>query len=155
VAEYEALVLGLRVVKEIGIEEVAVFRDAELIIEQVRNAYRAKQPQLKNYKDEVWDLIDNIKHWKVFEDDLEIKKFLQSVDEFSTLQIDQDPDLESHCHPEVFLNKIANHHIIHLPSNHTPKGLVPLERLFDGNDVLVKSRVSDEDVDTMGFNIGT
>jgi hypothetical protein len=91
---------------------------------------------------------DNIKHWKVFKDDLEIKKFLQSVDEFSALNIDQDPDLESHPHPEIFLNKIANHHIIHLPSNHIPKGLVPLERLFDGNDVAVKGRVSNGDVDT-------
>ena len=36
---------------------------------------------------------DNIKHWKVFEDDLEIKNFLQAVDEFSELHIDQDPDL--------------------------------------------------------------
>jgi ribonuclease HI len=42
-----------------GIEEVAVFGDAELIIQQVRNAYRAKHPRLRNYKNEVWDLIDN------------------------------------------------------------------------------------------------
>jgi hypothetical protein len=98
---------------------------------------------------------DNIKHWKVFEDDLEIKKFLQSVDEFSTLHINQDPDLESHPHPEVFLNKIANHHIIHLPSNHISKGLVPLERLLDGNDVAVKGRVSNEYVDTTECNIDT
>jgi hypothetical protein len=31
-AEYEALVLGLRAVKEMGIEEVAVFKDEELIV---------------------------------------------------------------------------------------------------------------------------
>jgi hypothetical protein len=91
---------------------------------------------------------DNIRHWKVFEDDLEIKKFLQSVDEFSALHIDQDPDLKSHPHPKVFLNEIANHHIIHLPSNHIPKGLVPLEILFNGNDVALKGRVSNEDVGT-------
>jgi hypothetical protein len=71
------------------------------------------------------------------------------------LHIDQDPDLESHPHPEIFLNKIANHHIIHLPSNHIPKGLVPLERLFDGNDVAVKGRVSNGDVDTAECNIDT
>jgi hypothetical protein len=35
---------------------------------------------------------DNIKHWKVFEEDLEIRKFLELVDEFSTLHIDQDHD---------------------------------------------------------------
>jgi ribonuclease HI len=32
VAEYEALVLGLRAAKEMGIKEVTVFGDAELII---------------------------------------------------------------------------------------------------------------------------
>jgi hypothetical protein len=206
VAEYEALVLGMRAAKERGIEEVAVFGDAELIIQQVKNASWAKHPRLRGYKNEVWDLIDNfvstfnisfiprrentlvdslavsasllriplppkikygveiryrpfvldnIKHWKVFKDDLEIEKFLQSVDEFSALHIDQEPDLESHPHPEVFLNKIANHHIIHLPSNHIPKGLVPLERLFDGNVVAVKGRVSNGDDDTVECNIGT
>jgi ribonuclease HI len=196
VAEYEALVLGLRVAKDMGIMEVEVFRDVELIVQQVKNAYRAKHPWLRSYKNEVWDLIDNffsafnisfvpreentlvdsqvvssslfriplppnikydveisympsvpdnIKHWKVFEDDLEIKKFLESVDEFSALHIDQDPDPEGDPHPEVFLNKIATHHIVHLLSNHIPKGLVPLEIFFDGNDVEVKGKVSNED----------
>jgi ribonuclease HI len=142
-AEYEALVLGMRAAKEMGIEEIAIFGDAELIIQQVRNAYRAHNPRLRNYRNEVWDLIDNfflafnisfiprgentladslavsasvlkfplppmvkndvdiryrpsvpdnVKHWKVFEDDLELERFLQSVDEFSALHIDQDPD---------------------------------------------------------------
>ena len=90
---------------------------------------------------------DNIKHWKVFEDDLEIKKFLESVDEFSALHIDQYPNPEGNPHPEVFLNKISSHHTFHLPINHIPKGLVPLERLFDGNDVAVKGRVSADDAD--------
>jgi hypothetical protein len=177
-----------------------------VIIQQVRNAYWAKHPRLRSYKNEVWDLIenffsafnisfipreknaladslavsaslfriplspkrkydieiryrpavpDNVKHWKVFEDNLEMKNFLQAVDEFSALHIDQDPDLEGHPCPEVFLNKTSNHHIIHLPSNHIPKGLVPLERLFDGNDVAIKGEVSNEGVDLVECNIGT
>jgi hypothetical protein len=44
VAEYEALVLGLRVAREMGIQEVAVFKDAELVVQQIRNAYQAKNP---------------------------------------------------------------------------------------------------------------
>jgi hypothetical protein len=100
-------------------------------------------------------ILDNIKHWKVFEDDLEIEKFLQSVNEFSALHIDHDLDLKIHPHPKVFLNKISNHHIIDLPHNHIPKGLVPLERLFNGNDVEVKGRVSNGDDDTTECNIGT
>jgi ribonuclease HI len=59
VGEYEALVLGLRDTKEMRIEEVAVFRDVDLIVQQIINAYRAKHPRIRSYKNEVWDLIDN------------------------------------------------------------------------------------------------
>ena len=90
---------------------------------------------------------DNVKHWKVFEDDLEIKRFLETVDEFSALHIDQDPDSEINPHAGAFLNKIVDHHIVQLPSNHIPKELVPLERLFDKNDVAEKVKVTNEDVD--------
>jgi hypothetical protein len=98
---------------------------------------------------------DNVKHWKVFEDDLEIKTLLETVDEFSTLHIDQDQDSESNPHTNVFLNKIANHHIVQLPRNHILKGLVTLEILFDINDVAVKVRVSTDDADVTECNIGT
>jgi hypothetical protein len=83
----------------------------------------------------------------VFEDDLELKNFLETIDEFSAMHIDQDHDPEITPHADVFLNKIANHHIVKLPSNHIPKGLVPLEILFDGNDVALKGKVSTNDVD--------
>jgi hypothetical protein len=33
---------------------------------------------------------DNVKYWKVSEDDLELKFFLETVDEFYALHIDQD-----------------------------------------------------------------
>ena len=58
VAEYEALVLGLRATKDMGIEELSVFGDAELIFHQIKNIYQDKHPQLGSYKNEVWDLID-------------------------------------------------------------------------------------------------
>jgi hypothetical protein len=98
---------------------------------------------------------DNVKYWKVFEDDLELKNFLETVDEFSALHIDQDHDSEITHHADVFLNKIAKHHIVQLPSNHIPKGLVPLERLFDRNDVAMKGKVSIDDVDINECNLGT
>jgi ribonuclease HI len=206
VAEYEALILGFRDAKDMGISEISMFGDAELIVQQIINIYQAKHPQLRSYRNEVWNLIDsffsafnisfilrednvmadslaiseinfrvplpsklgydvevrygpsvldNIKYWKVFEDDLEIIRFLESVDEFSTLHIDQDHDFEGDPPPDVFLNKISNHHIVHLPSNHIPKGLVPLDRLFDGSDVAVKFKGPTEDVDVAECNIGT
>jgi hypothetical protein len=48
----------------------------------------------------------------VFEDDHEIKRFLETIDEFSALQVDQDPDAEINPHDDAFLNKIDNHHIV-------------------------------------------
>jgi ribonuclease HI len=205
VAKYQALVLGLRDVKDMGIEELAAFGDVKLIVHQVKNIYQDKHPTLKTYRNEVWDLIDNfflafnisfipreenivvdssdvsashfkiplppklkydvevryrpsvldnIKHWRMFEDDLEIKIFLESIDEFSALHIDQDHDSEGDPHADVFLNKIDNHHIVHIPSNHIPKGLIHLEILFDGNDVAVKFKGPTEGVDIAECNIG-
>jgi hypothetical protein len=54
-----------------------------------------------------------------------------------------------------FLNKIVNHHIVQFPSNHIPKGLVPLERLFDMNDVAVKVKGLTNDADVTECNVGT
>jgi hypothetical protein len=96
---------------------------------------------------------DNVKHWKVFEDDQEIEKFLQSIDDFSTLHIAKDPDEEPGHHPDELLNKVVDHQIIQLPSNHIPRGQIPLERLFDGNDVAIKGRISGDDADTTECNI--
>jgi ribonuclease HI len=206
VAEYEALVLGLRAAKEMGIQEVAVFGDAELIVQQIRNAYQAKHPRLKSYRNELWDLIDsffsafnisfvprekntvadslatsarnfkvplppkfrydvevkyrpsipnNVKHWKVFEDDLEIKRFLETVEEFSAMHIDQDSVSKEKLDDGNFLSKIAERDIVKLPNNHIPRGLVPLERIFDRNDVALKGKILDDDADTTQCNIGT
>jgi hypothetical protein len=98
---------------------------------------------------------DNVKHWKVFEDDLEVKRFLETVEEFSKMHIDQDVVSEEDPDGGNLLNTIAGSDIVQLPSNHIPRGLVPLERLFDSNDVSVKEKISEEDTDTIQCNIGT
>jgi ribonuclease HI len=59
VAEYEALVLGLRVAKDMGIKEISMFGDTELIVNQIINLYQSRHPKLRTYRKEVWDLIDN------------------------------------------------------------------------------------------------
>jgi hypothetical protein len=74
------------------------------------------------------------------------------VDELYDLQIDQAQDTKESPHVDIFLNKIVDHHIVQLPSNHIPKGLVPLERLFDRNDVSIKIKSSTGDVDVTECN---
>jgi hypothetical protein len=59
IAEYESLVLGLRTTKDMAIESLVVFSDSKLIINQVKRIYQAKKQRLKQYMNEVWDLVDN------------------------------------------------------------------------------------------------
>jgi ribonuclease HI len=47
ISEYEALLLGLKVAKDMGIDKLSVFGDSELIIHQLKNIYQAKQQRLK------------------------------------------------------------------------------------------------------------
>jgi hypothetical protein len=98
---------------------------------------------------------ENVKNWKVFENDIEIKRFLETVEEFSALHIDQDSASEEDSQADTFLNKIVDNHIVQLPRNHIPKGLVPLERLFENNDVALKGQISKDNTDTTECNIGT
>ena len=51
--------MGLRVAKDMGIEEISVFGDAEMIVQQIRSIYQDKNPRLRSYRNEVWDLIDS------------------------------------------------------------------------------------------------
>jgi hypothetical protein len=62
---------------------------------------------------------------------------LETIDEFSNISIDRDnenDDVEVHA-ANVLQESVVGHKIIELKTNHLPKGLVPLERLFDHNDV--------------------
>lgn len=86
-------------------------------------------------------VLDNVKNWQVFEDDQQIKEFLTMVEEFEGTEIDQDEE-ETIEIVEVsdLKDSIANQKIFQLKDNILPKRLVPLERLFNSNDVAVDSR---------------
>ena len=58
-AEYEALLLGLKVSKEVGIQQIAAFGNSELVVQQVKSNYQVKQGLLKLYQNEVWDMLEN------------------------------------------------------------------------------------------------
>ena len=40
---YEALLLGLRAAKDLGIQKIYVYGDFELVVQQVRNNYQVKK----------------------------------------------------------------------------------------------------------------
>ena len=65
------------------------------------------------------------------------------MDEFADLQNEHDGGAEK---PKL-RSKIGAHEIVQFSTNRIPKGLVPLERLFDNNDVVVKLEKKEEDSD--------
>jgi ribonuclease HI len=209
-AEYEALILGLKVLEELGAKRIVVLGDSELIINQIKGIYQAKQPRMRAYRNLVLDLLekfsecnlstipreqnqvvdalatsavvfkvpifpeksykvevkyrpaipDNMKHWKIFENDKQIESFLRMENEFENLNID-----DEYCDDEVdattftkegyFDNQIAGRDIVQLKSNIIPKGLVPLENLFDNNDVARSPKITVNEGDVEDCNIET
>ena len=75
-------------------------------------------------------VLDNIKQWRVFEDDLEIRRLLELTGEFSNSLIDKEQDDGTENAEEYDENEIVGHTIIELKGNFIPKGLVPLEIIF-------------------------
>ena len=60
VAEYEALLLGLHALKDLGAQRIRVLGDSELVINQVIDSYQTKHPRMRAYRNEVWDMIGNL-----------------------------------------------------------------------------------------------
>jgi ribonuclease HI len=65
ISEYEALFLGLNAAKEREIKRLQVFRDADLIIQQVNKSFQAKHVRLKTYRDEVLRAIHDFADFKI------------------------------------------------------------------------------------------
>ena len=61
VVEYEASVLGLKVLKDLQVQRINIQGDSKLIIKQVQGEYQTKNPRLRLYRNLVLDLIQGIK----------------------------------------------------------------------------------------------
>ena len=55
-AEYKALITGLRVARSMGIENILVQGDSQLILRQIDGVYRVKSEKLRSYYDEAMSL---------------------------------------------------------------------------------------------------
>ena len=81
--------------------------------------------------------------------------------EFENVNIDQENMFEKEENAELvpespkYLTQLAGKDIIQLKSNTIPRGLVPLEELFDNNDVAKSPKVAPVDVEVEECNIGT
>ena len=216
VAEYEALLLGLKLVKKLGAIRESVLGDSDLIIQYIKWKFLTNDPRLREYREVAIKILntfletqlakiprkhnlqahslamfantckspfetnhqfiveirhrptiaDNVKNWQVFDNDNQINNFLTLEEEFSSTNIDGDTvsEFDPANHIETYilaenetqilhLTKFTKeeiqdlketdvdeiiegeYEIINLKDNHLPKGLTPLEDLFDFNDI--------------------
>ena len=109
---------------------------------------------------------NNSKYWQVFEDDMQIKIFLEFSSEFVNTHIDAEndnsesfQDVEENEEEKTITEKLkgtlGGKDVIQLKSNFIPRGLIPLEKLFDQNDVAKdpKEKLADNAIEDR--NIGT
>jgi ribonuclease HI len=57
IAEYEALMLGLKLLKKVGAKQIMVRGDSELIIKQIKGEYATKHPRLRAHRNVVLDAL--------------------------------------------------------------------------------------------------
>ena len=66
---------------------------------------------------------NNIQHWQVFKDDEQLRKFLETVDDFAETHVDQENQndtvwiMQEGEDPQEFQDKIVNHHMLILKNN--------------------------------------
>ena len=57
ITEYEALLLGLQLLKKLGAKRITIHGDSELVNRQIKGEYTAKKPRLKAYRDDSLDIL--------------------------------------------------------------------------------------------------
>jgi hypothetical protein len=94
---------------------------------------------------------DNIYNWQVFQDDQDILRFIQCLDQYENQSIDCSSLLESDNGKEY----IFGNEVVQLSSNQIPRGLVELEALFVSkqNDSANISNANVEDLEEV--NLGS
>jgi ribonuclease HI len=224
VAEYEALMLGLKLLKKVGAKQIMVRGDSELVVEQIKGEYAAKHPRLRAYRNAALDALkcfnevdlqamprgqniladglatsaasckipfrktrpytvevkcrltvpDNIRYWQVFGNDDQIEDFLQCKNDFESTNIDVENEnvnkFELGIDSVNIVNTVDTENIVELgesgedereaevlqlKSNVLPRGLVPLEDLFDNDDVAKKPKIESHGQEVEDCNIGT
>ncbi|WP_299266323.1 ribonuclease HI [Halorientalis sp.] len=86
-AEYEALTKSLEVARDLGFDTLEVRGDSELIVKQVRGEYDANDPQLREHRVTVRELLAGFDDWTLTHVPREIN---QRADELANDAFDDD-----------------------------------------------------------------
>ncbi len=65
IAEYKALILGIKLSMEYNAKKILFKSDSELMVKQIKGEYKVKNTQLKLLFTEVQDLLKKLPDWKI------------------------------------------------------------------------------------------
>lgn len=65
VAEYKALIRGLEEAQKLGVEEIEIFSDSELLVRQIRGIYKVKNKNLIELYGKVKELLGKLKGYEL------------------------------------------------------------------------------------------
>lgn len=65
VAEYRAMLFGIRLAKELGAHEVELIGDSTLIVNQVKGEWKVKQEHLRPLRTKVVDELRELGNWSI------------------------------------------------------------------------------------------
>ena len=92
----------------------------------------------------------------MFEDEEQVKIFLETVGEFSNMEIHTCEEEEAeNTSEDKWEEKVAGHKFLQLKGSVIPWGLVPLERFFDRNNVPLQQNKVVEENQVEYLNLGT
>jgi len=97
----------------------------------------------------------------VFEDDKQVEIFIQMSDKFVNINIDdecccnKDGSADVRSNEDPFHNQIMGRDIIQLKNNIILKGLLPLDKMCDENDVAKIPKINENEEDMEHCNIWT
>ena len=63
--EYEALILGLGVLKDLKAKKIYVHCNSDLIINQIKRAFQTKHPRMRAYGNQILDLLEYFSKYNI------------------------------------------------------------------------------------------
>lgn len=65
VAEYRALLLGLQRARDLGVEDLEIVNDSELVARQLRGEYKVKHTDMRQLFAESMELLRDFERWSI------------------------------------------------------------------------------------------
>ncbi|XP_071740733.1 uncharacterized protein [Rutidosis leptorrhynchoides] len=74
--EYDALLAGLRMAKELNILHLHAFVDSQLVANQIKGTFEARQPTIQLYLAKAKELIESFKSFKLVSDEAKTRRLM-------------------------------------------------------------------------------